>query len=145
MLEDRPEVGLGLARASAGGDEGRARGVAAEPLERVELVLIGGEPQRDLGKGLNPTAIRRAFDLPERHVDRDPRAFDEVPRLIEEPIHRALEGIAGGVERRVDELAQAFLNMTGEEDRVHIRRRPRISAARNAPKRACSPRSGRIG
>ena len=79
-------------------------------------MLIRGEPQGHLRERLFPRPIRRPVDLPERHVDRDPRALDEVPRVIEEPIHRALEGMAGGVERRVNELAQAFLNMTGKED-----------------------------
>ena len=82
-------------------------------------MLVGGEAQRHLREGLRPAPVRRPVDLPERHVDRNPRSLDEVPGLGDEPVHHALEGGAGAVQRRVDQFAQAVLNMTGEKDRVH--------------------------
>ena len=78
--------------------------------------------ERHLHEGLHPRAILSAVDLLKRHVDRDPRALDEVFGALEEPLNHALKGAARGVQGRVNQLTQVLLHMAGKEHRVHRQR-----------------------
>ena len=79
VVEDRIQEALRLARAGAGGDDGRAAHARGKPRERGALVAVRGEPERHLRERL--AALRGA---PEGKRDGEIRPLDEVLGVREE-------------------------------------------------------------